>query len=152
MRMSQNEIFFGMVKLLEQRSTCLRRNVGAVLVRDGIVLSTGYNGSPNDFEHCEECLRKVEGIPSGTRLEFCRAVHAEQNALIQCAIKQTDPRGSTLFCTASPCVTCAKLLIQAGVQQIYYLVYYPDKLAIEMIKYANIGLFKYDLEKKGVVR
>lgn len=142
-RIEFDEVFMSIVNLLEKRSTCLRRQIGAVLVKDNIILSTGYNGAPKGLDHCFKCIRKVNNIKSSTRLEYCRAVHAEQNALIQCLIKQTDCSGSILYCSTSPCVTCAKLLIQAGIKTIVYKKKYPDELAIKMLNDALITLINY---------
>jgi dCMP deaminase len=141
-RISSDTAFVEILKVLEQRSTCLRRRVAAVIVKDGMILSTGYNGSPHKLEHCRTCLRIEMKIPSGERMEICRAVHAEQNALIQCALKQTDPSGATLYCSNSPCVTCAKMIIQSRIKEIHYLEEYKDALSIQMLEDAEIKLYK----------
>lgn len=143
-RIERDDMMMGLIKLLEMRSTCIRRHTAAILVRDGIILSTGYNGPPSRLSHCEKCMRKELKIPSGKRLEICRAVHAEQNAILQCAIKHTDPRGSTLYCDASPCVTCAKLLIQIQIKKIICFEIYPDKLAKELLDEAGIEIEVYN--------
>ena len=142
-RISFDTLFLSIVKLLELRSTCLRRKVGAVLVRDNIILATGYNGVPRGLSHCQECIRDKYNIPSGQRMEFSRAVHAEQNVLIQCALKQTNPESSVLYCSCLPCVTCSKMLIQAGVKKIVYIEDYDDGLNKEILKESNIELIQF---------
>jgi len=142
-RISFDELWIGIVLLLEKRSTCLRRKVGAVIVKDNVLLSTGWNGAPSGMKHCDVCIRKRDGIPSGTRLEYCKAVHAEQNALLQCIKKQTNCEGATLYCSNSPCVTCAKLLIQLKIKRIVYLEEYNDDLSFSMLNEAGIELIKY---------
>ncbi len=141
-RPSWDEYFLDIATLVASRSTCLRRQVGAVLVRDKRILSTGYNGAPSGVSHCLTvgCLREELGIPSGERHELCRAVHAEQNAIIQAALHGVSTKGSTLYCTTQPCVLCAKMLINAGVEAIYFNGSYPDKLALEMLNEAGVKL------------
>lgn len=126
------------------RSTCLRRHVGAILVRDKRILSTGYNGAPTGIEHCLEvgCLREQLGIPSGERHELCRALHAEQNAIIQAALHGVSIKESTLYCTTLPCVICSKMLINSGIRKIVYQEGYPDELAREMLAQAGVELFQ----------
>lgn len=121
------------------RSTCLRRSVGAIIVRDKRILSTGYNGAPRGLAHCEEvgCLRVKLGIPSGQRPELCRGLHAEQNAIIQAALYGTPIEGSTLYCTTQPCVICAKMLINAGIVHIVYANPYPDEFALSLLSEAG---------------
>jgi len=116
-RPSYDEYFMEMAHLVAKRSTCLRRNVGAILVKDKHILSTGYNGAPKGLEHCSEvgCLRKELGIPSGERHEICRGLHAEQNAIIQAAVFGISIKNSVLYCTNTPCVVCANMLINADV-------------------------------------
>ena len=132
--------FLKIAKLVSERSTCLRRHVGAVLVKDKRILTTGYNGAPTGIQHCLErgCLREQLGIPSGERIEICRGVHAEQNALIQAAKFGISVNGATLYCTHKPCITCAKMLINAGIKRIVVLEDYPDPLADEMLEEAGI--------------
>jgi len=126
--------------LAATRSTCLRRQVGAVIVKDKRVLSTGYNGAPAGLEHCLDigCLREELGIPSGERHELCRAIHAEQNAIIQAATSGTSIEGATLYCTTSPCVLCAKVLINSGIKEIYAAGGYPDDLSRQMLDEAGV--------------
>jgi dCMP deaminase len=122
------------------RSTCLRRSIGAVLVKDKRILATGYNGVPSGLAHCDEvgCLREQRQIPSGTQHELCRGLHAEQNAVIQSAKHGIPIDGATAYCTHQPCVLCAKILINAGVKAIVYRHPYPDRLAEEMLAEAGI--------------
>jgi len=124
------------------RSTCLRRSVGAIIVRDKRILSTGYNGAPRGMAHCEQigCLREKLGIPSGQRPELCRGLHAEQNAIIQAALYGTPIEGSTLYCTTQPCVICAKMLINAGIVRIVYANPYPDEFSRSLLSEAGIDV------------
>lgn len=137
-----DDYFMELAQLVATRSTCIRkgRQVGAVLVRDKHILSTGFNGPPSGMAHCEEvgCIRDQLKIPSGTRQEICRAVHAEQNAIIQCALHGVSSKNSTLYVTHQPCAICAKILINAGVKRIVYKEPYPDKFAQEMIAESGI--------------
>ncbi len=128
--------------LVALRSTCLRRKVGAVLVKDHRILATGYNGAPAGLKHCLElgCLREEMHVPSGQRHELCRALHAEQNVLIQAAQHGVPVAGSTLYCTNLPCVICTKMLINAGVVSIRYQEGYPDELSMGMLREADIDL------------
>jgi len=127
-------------RLVSSRSTCLRRQVGALLVKDKNILTTGYNGTPSGITHCESvgCLRQQLGVPSGERHELCRGLHAEQNAIIQAARHGVNIDGATLYCTNSPCIICSKMLINAGIRIIIYLDGYPDQLSQEMLKEAAI--------------
>lgn len=140
MRPSWDEYFMSIATLVSERSTCLRRHVGAILVKDRRILATGYNGAPAGLAHCLErgCLR--ETIPSGQRHELCRGVHAEQNAIIQAAVAGVSIKGSILYCTNQPCVLCAKMLINAGIVKIYFAGDYPDGLAKELLDEAGIEL------------
>ncbi|MCK9572061.1 MAG: cytidine/deoxycytidylate deaminase family protein [Candidatus Omnitrophica bacterium] len=139
-RPSWDEYFMEMACLVSKRSTCLRRYVGAVIVKEKRILATGYNGAPSGLKHCVEvgCLRKKLNIPSGERHELCRALHAEQNALIQASLYGVSVRASTLYSTCQPCVICAKMLINAGIKEIVILEGYPDKMAMEFLKAAGI--------------
>ena len=132
--------FMDMAKLAARRSSCLRRAVGAVLVKDRRLLATGYNGVPSGVTHCEVtgCLREKLGVPSGERHELCRGLHAEQNAIIQAAFHGVSIRDAVLYCTNLPCIICAKMLINAGVRRIVYLEGYADSLTAEML--AEVGL------------
>ena len=135
-RPSYDEYFMEMAHVVSKRSTCLRRKVGALLVKDKHILSTGYNGAPKGLKHCSEvgCLRENLDIPSGERHELCRGLHAEQNAIIQAAVFGVSIKNSTLYCTNTPCVVCVKMLINAGVKEIIYFGDYPDELAKKIEK------------------
>jgi dCMP deaminase len=139
-RMSWDTYFMGLAEYVAKRSTCLRRQIGAVIVRDKKILATGYNGAPPGLKHCEEigCKRQVLDIPSGQRQEICRAVHSEQNALIQCAKHGVSTDGATIYVTTKPCVTCIKLIISAGIKRVVVKDWYPDELSDEIIKESGI--------------
>jgi len=141
-RPSWDDYFMKIAHACTERVTCRRRKVGAVLVKDKRILATGYNGVPIGVEHCLDrgCLREQLGIPSGQQHELCRGLHAEQNALIQAARYGICIDGSTVYCTAQPCVLCAKMLINSGVTEIVYDVAYPDELALEMLNEAGVTL------------
>ena len=143
-RPSYDAYFMEMAHVVAKRSTCIRRKVGAILVKNKHILATGYNGAPKGLRHCEDvgCLRKDMGVPSGERHELCRGLHAEQNAIIQAAVFGVSIEGSTLYCTNTPCVVCVKMLINAGVKEIIYTGEYPDQLAKEMIEESLIKIKK----------
>jgi dCMP deaminase len=136
--------FIEMAVLASKRSTCLRRQVGAVIVKDKRVLSTGYNGVPSGITHCSVtgCLREKLNVPSGERHELCRGLHAEQNAIIQAAYHGVSIKGSFIYCTNLPCIICAKMLINAGILRIYYLEGYADGLTREMLGETEIDIHK----------
>jgi dCMP deaminase len=138
--------------LVATRSTCIRRKVGAVIVKDKRILSTGYNGAPSGLLHCLDigCLRDKMNIPSGERQELCRGLHAEQNAIIQGAMYGVSLMGSTIYVTNQPCITCAKMLIQAGIVKIIYQGDYPDTFALELLKEAKVDLIKFIPNDKEV--
>ncbi len=142
-----DEYFLEIAKLISKRSTCLRRKVGAVLVKDKRILATGYNGAPSGIKHCKEvgCLREKLKVPSGQRHELCRGLHAEQNVFLQAALYGVSTKGAVLYITNSPCIICAKMLINAGVKKVVFLGEYPDKMALEFLKEAGIEIIK----KKG---
>jgi len=145
-RISWDEYFMSMAELAGKRSTCLRRQVGAVIVKDNQILSTGYNGAPKGLPNCcdlNECIRQKMNIPSGERHELCRAVHAENNAITQCAVNGVSCKGGTIYVTASPCIMCLKQIINAGIIKIVALEMYPDKMSEEMLKTCNIDFVKY---------
>ncbi len=129
-RPSWDQYFMGITKLVSERSTCLRRKVGAILVRDKRIIATGYNGAPINVPHCLDvgCMREQQGIPSGERHELCRGLHAEQNAIIQAAVHGFSVEGSTLYCTNQPCSICTKMLINIRVKKVFYKDGYPDSL------------------------
>ena len=145
-RPSWEEYFMDIARLVARRSTCLRRQVGALIVKDKNILATGYNGTPSGIAHCSEvgCLRQRFNVPSGERHELCRGLHAEQNAIIQAAKHGVNISGATLFCTNSPCVICSKMIINAGIRRIVYLEGYPDALSQEMLLESGIEVSPYD--------
>jgi Deoxycytidylate deaminase len=134
--------FLDIVELVSRRSTCLRRAVGAGLVRDRRILATGYNGAPSKLQHCLDigCLREQLKVPSGERHELCRGLHAEQNAIIQAALHGVSTKDASLYCTNHPCVICAKMIINAGIIRIVIRDNYSDLLAAEMLKEAGISV------------
>ena len=144
-RPSWEEYFMGITELVAQRSTCLRRHVGAILVRDKRIITTGYNGAPARIKHCLDvgCLREQMGIPSGERHELCRGLHAEQNAIIQAARHGVNISGSILYCTNSPCIICTKMLINAGIRKVVYLEGYSDNLSVAMLEEAGIEALSF---------
>ena len=146
-----NQYFMQITQLVASRSTCLRRQVGALLVKEKNILATGYNGVPSGITHCDVtgCLREKLNVPSGERHELCRGLHAEQNAIIQAAKHGTSIVGSILYCTDSPCIICSKMLINAGVIEVVFGRGYPDTLSLEMLAEAGIKFHQYigDSEK-----
>jgi len=146
-RPSWPEYFMTIAEMVAKRSTCLRRHVGAILVKDKRILATGYNGAPAGLKHCEEvgCIRQNASIPSGERHELCRGLHAEQNAIIQAAYHGISIAGSALYCTNKPCVICSKMLINAGIVKIFYEKGYDDPLADQMITEAGIEIVRFAL-------
>ncbi|MBR4202272.1 MAG: cytidine/deoxycytidylate deaminase family protein [Candidatus Methanomethylophilaceae archaeon] len=144
-RPSNDEYFMEMAQLVSSRSTCLRRKVGAVIVKEKRVLSTGYNGSPKGTKHCEElgCIRVKLNVPSGTRHELCRGVHAEQNAVTQAAYFGVSVDGATIYTTTYPCSMCAKILINAGIKEIIYSEGYADDLSKDLLEEAGIEIREY---------
>ena len=138
-----------MAQVVSKRSTCLRRKVGAILVKDKHILSTGYNGAPKGLRHCSEvgCLREQLNVPSGKRHELCRGLHAEQNAIIQAAVFGTSIKESVLYCTNTPCVVCVKMLINAGVNEIVFAGDYPDDLAKKILDESKIKIRKFNNKK-----
>ena len=144
MRPSWDEYFLEITQVISKRSTCLRRQVGALIAKDKQILTTGYNGAPSGLAHCSEkgCLRNILQIPSGQRAELCRAVHAEQNAIVQAARHGVSLAGGTLYVTTQPCILCSKMVINAGIVRVVYLGEYPDELAREMLAEAGVELVK----------
>src|SRR3989338_5481884 len=141
-RPTWDEYFLDIANLVSKRSTCLRRNVGAVLVKDKRILATGYNGAPSKIRHCSEvgCIREKLKIPSGERHELCRGLHGEQNAFLQAALHGTSLKGASLYCTTQPCIICAKMIINAGIKEIVTRGSYPDKMALEFLREAKIKI------------
>lgn len=145
-RISKDHYFMNIAIEVSKRSTCTRRQIGAIVVSDvGGIKSTGYNGNPRGLPHCEEigCIRDKLGIPSGTRLETCTAVHAEQNALIQAG---TNARNSTLYSTIVPCPICARMILNAQVARVVYIDDYSDLTGVELLKQGGVKLAR--LNKK----
>ena len=146
--------FAEMARLVATWSSCFQENrhVGAVIVREKRILTTGYNGAPSGVSSCAErgeCLRRKLNVPSGTKQELCYAVHAEQNAIIQAARQGINISGATLYCTHQPCVICAKMIINAGISRVVYKEGYPDDFSVRLFREANVLLQKYeDLEKE----
>jgi dCMP deaminase len=147
-RPTWDEYFVEIARLVASRSTCLRRQVGAVMVKDKNILATGYNGTPSGIRHCSEvgCLRQQMNVPSGERHELCRGLHAEQNAIIQAAKHGVNIDGAVLYCTHSPCIICSKMLINSGIKRIVCTDGYPDPLAKAMLDEA--GLIVETMESK----
>ena len=141
-RPSWHEYFMGIAQLVAQRSTCMRRQVGAIAVLDKQILATGYNGAPRGVLHCAEtgCLRQQMNVPSGERHEICRGVHAEQNVIVQAATHGVNREGADLYCTHHPCSLCTRMLLNCGIKNIYYLDSYPDELSRTMLEEAGIAI------------
>lgn len=148
MRPGWDEYFLKIARVVAGRSTCLRRQVGSLLVKDRRILATGYNGSPRSLAHCLDigCMREELGALPGTAHELCRGLHAEQNAIIQAALHGVSIDGSVLYSTHQPCVLCTKMLINAGVKAIYYIEPYPDPMAENMMEEAGMMAEKMELE------
>ncbi len=140
-RISWDEYFMQMAELTARRSTCLRRSVGAVIVKEKHVIATGYNGAPRGIKHCDErggCLREKMNVPSGQRHELCMALHAEQNAIIQAATLGQSIEGGTIYVTHQPCIICAKMIINAGLSRIIVRQGYPDEMARNILEEAGL--------------
>lgn len=147
MRAGWDEYFMQIAEIVKTRSTCLRRQVGALIVKDNRIITTGYNGAPSRIKECTEigfCKREELNIPSGQRHELCRALHAEQNAIIQAANLGISTKGATLYVTLQPCVICAKMAVNAGIVKIIYKGEYPDELSLGILEEAGIELVKMD--------
>jgi dCMP deaminase len=150
-RPSWETYFMNITNLVAERSTCTRRAVGAVMVKDKRILSTGYNGAPTGLKHCLEagCLREQLGVESGKMHELCRGIHAEQNAIIQAAYHGVSVKDAAIFCTNQPCSICARMIINAGIQKIYYQSGYADSLAMELLGEAGIEVKQIDCDNRG---
>ncbi len=144
-RPTWDEYFISIAKLVSTRSTCLRRKVGAILVKDKKILTTGYNGAPSNIEHCEKtgCLRERLKVPSGERHELCRGLHSEQNALLQAALHGVSVKDAILYSTTHPCIICAKMIINAGIKEVVIAGGYPDKMSRDLLKEAGIKIRIY---------
>ena len=146
-RPTWHEYFVSITRQVATRSTCLRRKVGAIIVKDKRILTTGYNGAPMGVKNCIEvgaCYREELGVPSGERHEICKGLHAEQNALLQAALHGVNIQNSEIYCTTQPCVMCSKMIINVGIKRIYYLEDYPDPLSIEMLDEAGVESIRLD--------
>ena len=141
-RIDKENYYLDIAETVLERSTCLRRRVGAVAVKDKRILATGYNGAPSKVAHCLDigCLREQLGVPSGQRHEICRGLHAEQNVIIQAAVHGISLAGAEVYCTHQPCLICSKMLINCGITKIWYASGYPDELAMQMLNEADITL------------
>jgi dCMP deaminase len=150
-RPSWDQYFMDITRLVATRSTCLRRSVGAILVKDRNILATGYNGVPSGISHCEVsgCLRERLKVPSGERHELCRGLHAEQNAIIQAARHGINIEKAILYCTTMPCIICTKMLINAGITSVIYVEGYADDLAREMIRESGITIICFTPDNAG---
>lgn len=146
MRPTWDEYFMEIVELIKTRSTCIRRQVGALIVKDKRIVATGYNGAPMGCRHCQEvgCIRQELDIPPGQRHELCRGIHAEQNAIIQAAYTGVSVKDSILYVTTQPCSLCAKMIINAGIKKIVFKGDYPDELSMSMLKEAGIRVVKFE--------
>ncbi|MFH1783502.1 MAG: cytidine/deoxycytidylate deaminase family protein [bacterium] len=144
-RPSWDQYFMQIAKVIATRSTCLRRQVGSIIVKNKRIISTGYNGTLSSLEHCQKagCLREKLHIGSGERQELCRGMHAEANALLFAASYGVDMHDAALYCTHQPCVLCAKMIIQAGIKKVVYQGKYPDDLAVKLFREAKITLKKF---------
>jgi len=144
LRPDWDNYFLELTDVVKKRSTCLRRQVGAIIVKDNHILSTGYNGVPTKISHCAEvgCLREKLKVPSGERHELCRGLHAEQNAIIQAALHGVSIKDATIYTNTKPCSICTKMIINAGIKRIVYQIDYVDKLADELLAETDIELFK----------
>lgn len=143
-RPSWDEYFMKVAALVAERSTCLRHNVGAVIVKDKRIVSSGYNGAAKGVKDCLElgCMRDALGIPSGTRHEICRAIHAEQNAIIQGAFHGISVSGGTIYSTHTPCMICAKMIVNANLKEVVSYQDYADEEAKKFLAEAGVTLRK----------
>lgn len=137
-----DDYFCKFAQVASTRSSCMRRQVGAIIVKDQDILATGYNGNPTGMKHCDEigCLRDEMKVQSGTRHELCTGLHAEQNAIIQAAKHGTNIKGATLYCTNTPCSICAKMIIQAEIKRVVHIDTYPDPMADKYFKEAGVAV------------
>ncbi len=145
-RPTWDQYFMELTGVVASRSTCLRRRVGALIVRDKRILATGYNGAPSGLPHCLDvgCLRDQMNIPSGERQELCRGLHAEQNAIIQAGLHGVSLRGGTIYVTLAPCTTCAKMIINAGLKRVVYRDVYANELAMKLMAEAGLEVQRWD--------
>ena len=146
-RPSKDAYYLDIAAMVARRSTCIRRQYGAVIVKNDEIIATGYNGAPAGIRTCVErgeCMRKKQGIASGTRHELCYAIHAEQNAIIQAAKLGVSIQDATLYCTHQPCVICAKMIVNSGISRVVYREGYPDEFARQMLLEGGVKLEKYE--------
>jgi dCMP deaminase len=138
--------FMKITRVVAERATCVKRQVGAIVVKDNRILTSGYNGSPKGTKHCAEtgCLRQQMNVPSGQRHELCRGLHAEQNAIVQAAWHGVKIEGSSMYCTHQPCIICVKMMINAGIVHLIYSGEYPDELAQKMISESGIRVTHFN--------
>lgn len=146
LRPSWDEYFIQITELVASRSTCLRRSVGAVIVKNRHILATGYNGAPSGISHCAKtgCIRARMNIPSGQRHELCRGTHAEQNGIVQAAKHGTPIEGATIYVNTKPCSICSKMIINSGIKRVCYLGDYSDKMSEEMMAEAGIEMVQFN--------
>lgn len=139
-RMERTQYYMAMAELAAKRSPCERRQIGAIAVVNDRIVATGYNGPPSGMEHCtkETCVRILNNIPSGTQLEYCRAIHAEANLLVQCATNGSNLRGATVYCTHTPCTSCMKLLLGVKIERLICKEWYPDNYTKELLALAGM--------------
>jgi len=147
-RPSWDEYFIKLAIDVAERSTCLRRKVGAILVKNKRILATGYNGAPMGLRHCDEvgCIREQRGVPSGERHELCRGLHAEMNAFLQAAVHGVSTQDSVLYTTVYPCSLCAKMIINAGVHRVVEAGHYPDPLSRELLSEAKVEVTHFEMQ------
>jgi dCMP deaminase len=147
-RPSWDEYFMNITRVAAMRSTCMRRRVGAIIVKDRQILATGYNGAARGLAHCSDlgCLRAELNVPSGQRHELCRGLHAEQNAIIQAAQHGVSIRGAAIYTTTQPCFICAKMIINAGISQVVFEGSYPDELAVQALTEAGVEMIAFKPE------
>jgi len=150
-RPAWDDYFMNIAQQVASRSTCTRRHIGALVVRDKRILATGYNNVPSGLEHCtvKGCLRDELGIPSGERHELCRGIHAEQNAVVQAAKYGTAIDGASMYTTTQPCILCGKIMINAGIKEIVFAGQYPDELSRTMLEEAGVTLRQVELPLKN---
>lgn len=141
-----DEYFTNQLPNIALRSTCLRRQIGAIITVDNVIVSTGYNGSPFGFDHCTVCAKDVKGIESGKGQNECYACHSEMNAIAACASSGSSCKGGTIYISVSPCAYCAKLLIQSKIKRIVYVEHYPDVVSFDILNRAGIDVVQF---KKG---
>ncbi len=140
MRPSWDAYFMEVAGVVSTRSNCLRRQVGAIIVKDKRILATGYNGPPSGMRHCDQvgCVREEKNIPSGERHELCRGLHAEQNAILQGALYGFSIKDSMLYATHQPCILCSKMIINGGIRGIIIKDNYPDEMSLDLLKEAGV--------------